>query len=655
MRAPLSVRAPPRSCRAGPGLRAVIVDPTALTLIPDDVLDQIRQATDLVDLIGRTVPLRKAGRSWAGRCPFHQEKTPSFHVWQETGTWKCFGCQKGGNCFHYVMEREGLPFPEVVRQLATAAGISIGPEDPQERGRASRTARLREVTEWACRHFEGALRSAAGERARDYFKRRGVTGETAQKFRLGYAPPGWDVLLRAGGAAGFSEAELDNAGLILPRKQGDGHYDRFRDRVVFPICDAQGRPIAFGARTLGDDEPKYLNSPETPLFTKGRHLYGLHLAKEAMMRTGDGAIMEGYTDVLMAHQQGWPVAVAGLGTALTREQAALLSRFVKRLWLVYDGDTAGQRAAERAVPAFLPESIDARVALLPKGQDPFDLLRAGGIEAIQMVLEDSRPAFAHWLSARKAAHDATTPAGQERVLDDVVPLFETITNPATRETYMRQLVEALPQLDPRTTWDFVRNEARRRAASAAAQKRSAPPMNGGSREEEGSHGPAIYDFEAGSRPRPEERRPPAPPPPPVESHLVVALLGCPRILDEFRERLGPEALGHVHCRALVEALLDAAEAGPLEPVGVVARLQEPELASFAAGLLAEAREPGLDLERGGLDCIERLVRAREQSRLTEARESAADAEAENEAWRRLQDLHRRRAQGGSQGGDRPTG
>ena len=336
-----------------------------MSRIPDDVLDSIRQATDIVELVGRYVPLQRSGHDFKARCPFHQEKTPSFYVVPDKEMWTCFGCHKGGNVFSFLMEREGLTFLEAVRQLAGAAGITIdSTASPEAAAQASRLGRLREVCDWACRRFQAGLRWKEGARAREYLKGRGMTGETANLFRLGYAPAGWDNLLGAASREGIGEQDLLDAGLVIARDGGrGGSYDRFRDRVVFPIQDAQGRVIAFGARTLADEEPKYLNSPETPLFTKGRHLYALHLAKKEMLRTGEGAVMEGYTDVILTHQAGWPVAVAGLGTALTREQAALASRYVKKLYLVYDGDAAGLRAAERAIPEFLPEAIETRVAV----------------------------------------------------------------------------------------------------------------------------------------------------------------------------------------------------------------------------------------------------------------------------------------------------
>jgi len=599
-----------------------------LTRFPEPLLDAIRQAVDLVDLVGRYVPLKKAGRSFSACCPFHREKTPSFHVWSDTQTWKCFGCGKGGSGpFSFLMEKEGLRFPEAVRQLAQEVGVDLEPEDPAAARQASRRSRLRQVTEWACRHFEGCLRAPEGAAVRDYLKGRGITGETALNFRVGYAPPGWERLRGAGKAAGYDDALLEEAGLVIRRDpdrgRGDGVYDRFRDRVVFPIADAQGRVIAFGARTLDGSEPKYLNSPETPLYSKGRHLYALHLAKDEMLRSGEGAIVEGYTDVLMAHQQGWPAVVAGLGTALTREQAALLSRYVRRLWLVYDGDEAGRRAARRAVPEFLPESIETRVALLPAGKDPFDLLRDGGRAAFVELLEQSDEAFDHLIAAQRAAPDAGSVAGRTRILEELAEVLVRVTNRAARELYVRRVSEELMLSEPVVLEAVagVRGRQAHRARSRAEASMDSPAG------EEGSPDPGATA----------EQRPA----PPLERELVMALLGCPALLDPFREELGADTLSHPGCRAIIERMLDAAESGPVDMGALLAHLEDPILAAFGADLVLEGH--GRELEQQGLDCIARLVRHREQFALLESLNETHDSDEEAALLRRLQGLHKRRS------------
>ena len=656
--------------------------------IPEDLLEAIRQAVDITDLIGRYVPLKRAGKGFKGCCPFHDEKTPSFNVWAESGTWKCFGCGKGGNLFGFLMEREGLTFPEAARQLAKEAGIEIEAESPDATRRAGHLQRLRDLHEWTCKYFEAALRGPRGEPARTYFRNRKISGETARDFRLGYAPPGWDNLLRAATSGGWSEDELDEAGLIIRKEEEGGRrkvYDRFRDRVVFPISDPQGRVIAFGARTLGDGEPKYLNSPETPLYTKGRHLYALHLAKQSMMKTGEGAVMEGYTDVLMAHQEGWPVAVAGLGTALTHEQAQRLSRYVKKLWLVYDGDSAGQRAAEKAIPEFLSEELETRVALLTGGKDPADLIVEGGVAALRAKLSEAPEAFEHLLAMCAREHDVSTVPGRANATEAVLETLTGVHDAIRRSLYVKRLADefGVPEeaINEKLTTLVRRAESRasragpsrapprpappRRSsggtgAGAAAQSRSAalldpdgPPLEAyagamadASLEGEidadvaagsvvgGAGGGGAYDAEPRARAAPRVR-----PMQPVERLFLEAVLGCPSLLAEIPEA-GTELLTHPDAVELLSHLLSAAdEAGGALTDGAraVASIEEQGLQSLAAELIAS----GLDksLERQGRDCLHRLENDWHRRRVHERVHAAASEAEENDALRAMQQLH----------------
>ncbi len=622
----------------------------------EDVLSSIRQAIDLSELVGRFVPLKRSGKSFKGCCPFHQEKTPSFHVWPEEGTWKCFGCQKGGNAFTFLTEREGITFPEAVRQLAGEAGIALAEDDdPAASEQASRIARLRDVSEWACRFFEKSLRTPEGEVAREYFKRRGIKGETALRFRLGFAPPGWQNLLGAATRAGVPEADLVDLGLVRRKDAEEGRpvrlFDMFRDRVTFPICDTQGHVVAFGARTLGDDEPKYLNSPENPLFSKGRTVYALHLAKQEMLRSGEGAVMEGYTDVIMAHQCGWPVAVAGLGTALTREQAATIARYVKRLHLVYDGDPAGQRAAERNAPAFLPEEIETRVAVLPQGEDPCDTLLRSGLPALRACIDAGREAFDHLLVAKAAPHDMKSVPGQAQALDAALEVLVPVTNDVRRSLYVKRVSDQY-----RIQEDVVTARLREMRASAAArgERRTfsspAPPPR-----PESIPAEALGVSEAPPATVGTVRVPPAPTPagtpPATEEHLVAALLGRPELAGEAAERLPAEALTHPLCRALYERIVGYWEETGRSPTAasILDAIEEPELASFAAGLVVQA--PGMDLERQGRDCMTLLAGQFEARRLRDEQLWMADpAESrrsllpeEGEILRRTVEFHRRRA------------
>ncbi len=649
-----------------------------MSRIPDDVLEAIRHGVDIVDLVGRYVPLKRAGRGFKARCPFHEDSDPSLHIWAETGTWKCFVCDIGGNAFHFLMQKEGMTFPEAVRKLAEETGVKIEAESPTQVRQRGRMERLRDLHEFACRFFQAGLWGPAGTVAREYFKARGITGETARSFRLGFARSGWDHLLRGATDAGYSEDELVEAGLVVRREpESPGGrvklYDRFRDRVVFPIADPQGRVIAFGARTLGDDKPKYLNSPETPLYTKGRHLYALHLAKDAMMRTGEGAVMEGYTDVLMAHQAGWPVAVAGLGTALTPQQAERLARYVKKLWLLYDGDEAGLRAAEKAAAAFLPEEIETRVAVLPIGSDPADVITAGGVEALRVHLDEGREAFDHVLAARMEAHDMQTVPGRTKAIEEALEVLSGVGNSIKRSLYVRRLADELgvPVDDAAGRLaELVERRARRvrRPQRPDAQRPAAPRPTARPAARPKTPTPRDMDpnallaqaaeldtdgFEGTAVPTETARTLPAAsaapaeavegPPSNVEALLLEALLGSPAVVERLAPH-GAAVLGHSGCRELASRLLEMHAAGET-PDGdaLISRLQDPGLASLAVGLRDSGA--GMDLERQGQDCLARIVEQRRGRGLHAAFREADGADAEADALRRLVEFHRRRASG----------
>ena len=597
------------------------------------MIDAVSDAVDLPGLVGRYVPLKRSGtKEWKACCPFHQEKTASFYVVPEKGMWHCFGCGKGGSAFTFLMEREGMTFPEAVRTLARETGIALPEDDdPAATAQAARLARLREVMERACKFYERALRSDEGARARAYLERRGITEETVAKFRLGYAPPGWQNLLDAAKDGGVTEDDLIDLGLARRKDAEEGRpartFDMFRDRVTFPICDTQGRVIAFGARTLGDDEPKYLNSPESALFSKSRTVYALHLAKTEMLRGGEGAVMEGYTDVIMAHQCGWPVAVAGLGTALTSEQAALVARYARRVHLVYDGDAAGQRAAERNAPVFLPQELEARVAVLPAGEDPCDTLRRGGLPALRAAVDAGREAFDHLLTAKAAAHDMESVPGKAQALDEALEILAPVTSEVRRTLYLGRVAETYG-----IHADVVAHRFRELRSRAAPR----PPVR---------PAPAAEAPAAGQERAPPPR--PAGPPPAVEAHLLEALLGSPGLCAEAAERLPRDAVTHVRCRALLDRLLDAQdETGePPRVDALIASIEDPELAAFAAGV--QARGGGKDLARQGRDCMARLAAQHEVRQLRKGVEgvgAGGDLSAdEADALRRWVDVHRRRS------------
>jgi DNA primase len=365
--------------------------------IPEAKLMEIKDAASIADVIGQYIRLNQRGRYLVGLCPFHAEKTPSFTVYPERNIFHCFGCGAGGNVFTFLMQHLRLTFPEAVAELAQKYGIPLQwkKEISPAQGQLSRQRQtFYEVNELAAKFFESKLAHLQqGESARQYLARRGLPELVAKAYRLGYAPDDWRLLVRAlSDQRGNLEAALQ-LGLIAERTSG-GHYDRFRGRVMFPIFDVQGRVIAFGGRVIGEGEPKYLNSPESQLYSKGRNLYGLYQAREAIRKQNIVILVEGFMDLLALRARGVEPVVATLGTALTREQVRLLKGYTSRVMLVFDADTAGLKAMQRSLPHFAGERLSARVLVLPAGEDPESYAAKYGVEIFTSPWEQGQPLFA---------------------------------------------------------------------------------------------------------------------------------------------------------------------------------------------------------------------------------------------------------------------
>lgn len=353
-------------------------------------INELRARADLVQVVQQYTELKKKGSSWMGCCPFHQEKTPSFSVNRSKGFYKCFGCGKGGSVFTFVMEMEGVSFPKAVERVAEITGtdapvvtVTRGPTAKKERSpeEIEMAHQIVEMNLAAMKFWTGRLWSAGGEAARDYLRGRGLTQKMAEHFQIGFAPNSWDSLLTVLRDAGADEQLIKLSGLVSVNEEKGRIYDRFRGRIVFPVLDSDGRPIAFGARALGDEDPRYLNSPETLAYVKGQHLYGLHDSKGSIAKLGFAVLVEGYTDLIALRQHGICNVVAGLGTALTPGQVELLGRFTKRVVVNYDGDEAGIKAALRAVDLLEPDGFEVKVLELPEGKDPDDFVRQFGADA----------------------------------------------------------------------------------------------------------------------------------------------------------------------------------------------------------------------------------------------------------------------------------
>ena len=426
-------------------------------MIPPGFIHDLLTRVDIVDIVGRHVQLKKAGINHKGLCPFHGEKSPSFIVSPSRQTYHCFGCGVHGNAVGFLMEHAGLSFPDAVRDLAQQVGMTVPEDDssPAERERAAaqkqRQATLTEVLAKAGDHYRRELRNSP--RAIDYLKRRGLSGEIAARFGLGYAPDGWRSLASA--FPRYDDPLLEESGLVIAKPAEDGNeadtrrYDRFRDRVMFPIRSVQGEVIGFGGRVIDQGEPKYLNSPETPVFSKGRELYGLFEGRAAIRQRGYVLVVEGYMDVVALAQSGFGNAVATLGTACTAEHVQKLFRFTESVVFSFDGDAAGRRAAGRALEASLPHASDTRTVrflFLPPEHDPDSFVRELGAEAFERAVAESVPLSRQLIEAAKADVDTATAEGRARFVVQAKPLWSALPDGMLKRQLLGQIasVASLP-------------------------------------------------------------------------------------------------------------------------------------------------------------------------------------------------------------------
>jgi len=441
--------------------------------IPQHFIDELIARADIVEIIGARVQLKKAGREYKACCPFHDEKTPSFWVSPDKQFYHCFGCGKHGTVLGFLMDHDHMAFPEAVEELATRLGVEVPHEGGSDAGPRRAEDSLYDLTKEVARFYVECLTRDA--RARDYVARRGLTAETLERFQIGYAPNSWNELLRRFGAAESGRKALSDAGLIVERERGqvqvgERHYDRFRDRIMFPIRDARGRTIAFGGRIIDAGEPKYLNSPETLLFHKGRELYALYETRRARTNLTRLLIVEGYMDAVRLHQAGIDYAVATLGTATTAEHLRRLFRLVPAIVFAFDGDRAGRQAAWRALQQALPEAREGReirFLFLPDGQDPDSLVGQEGRESFEARLAGALP-LSEYLVRELAQHsDLTNADGRARFAEAARPLFLKVPEGVFRELLLERLAEVVG-LNPRRLGELW-------TPAAAATAPQAPP------------------------------------------------------------------------------------------------------------------------------------------------------------------------------------
>lgn len=614
-------------------------------MIPEDKVAEIRERTDLYALVKEYVALKRSGTSYKGLCPFHGEKTPSFHVHPDRGFYHCFGCQASGDAITFLMRIEGHSFPEALRILAERAGVQIEEADDAT-DRAARQARARRerllaVLEAAAGFFvESLQRHRFSSMAQAELTRRSIADETTARFRLGYAPHGWDELSSFLAKRGHSPVDCEQVGLAVPRPRGDGHYDRFRHRLMFPVSDPHGRILAFSGRALppppGDDRQqeapaKYVNSPESPLYHKSDVLFGLYEARVDLRRSDLAFLCEGNFDVLALSQAGFRNVVAPLGTAFTAAQAKLLRRYVSTVVLVFDADAAGRKAVRAAQPLLQEAGLAARVVTLPTGDDPDSFLRSRGPEAMQRLVDAAPGIVEHLIEV--AAMDAGADArARAEAIEGLGPIVASVDNPVEARVYVERVAQAfgIPDLQA------VREQLRRGARAARNDRRGPPP--------EVAKAPAAAP------------RGPSAPLPELETSLVGAFLDHPSLHASGCAEKVQELLTSNDLRAILA--LTARWAGSR---GVDASTLLGELAESPARTWLERRlaVQHFEDEASARRFVERAVPLLERERvksenrrlrreLLEARR-AGDEERAEALMRQMTELFQSAARGGTQG------
>jgi DNA primase len=617
-------------------------------LIAEAKVSEVRERTDIYALVKEYVQLKRVGTSYKGLCPFHGEKTPSFHVHPDRGFFHCFGCQASGDAIHFLMRIDGHAFPDAVRILAERAGVQLEEVDDAS-ARASRQARARRerlhsVLDAAAGFYVEALGSHRWRSiAQAELTRRGVSEETAQRFRLGYAPDGWDELARFLAQRGFSPVECEEVGLLVPRRSGDGHYDRFRHRLMFPVSDPHGRIVAFSGRALepppgsesGPESPaKYINSPEGPLYHKGDLLFGLHEARVELRRADGALLCEGNFDVLALSQAGFRNVVAPLGTAFTETQAKLLRRYVSRVVLLFDADAAGRKAVRAAQPLLRDAGLAAQVVTLPPGDDPDSYLRARGAEPMQRIL-DAAPGLVEHLIEVSAAEAGASPRAKAEAIEGLGPVLASVDNPVEARAYVERVARAFEVPD----LEAVRQQLRRGVRSARASRDA-------SRRDPSAPSPVAL------RPRPAATATL----PELEARVVGAFIDWPSIHTEPVAERARALLTSAELRAILERTAEWAETRGVRASALLHELEDGPARTWLEHRLAVQHFEDAASARGfverALPSLER-DRAKEEQRriraeLNDARRSGDDERAAS-LMRRMNDLFQSAGRAGMRG------
>jgi DNA primase len=412
---------------------------------PQTFIEDLKRQADIVRVVQDYVPLKKAGANWRAPCPFHKETKPSFNVNPAKEMFFCFGCHKGGTVFNFIMEMERVTFPEAIKIIAEKSGVALPKmmDDDRFEARQRDSDQVIELNQWALAWWQDQLQTKAATSVRHYLQERGITEETVNTFQLGFAPDSWDALSTHLRQKGATQEQLEKSGLVVKKDEG-GSYDRFRGRVIFPVFDVQGKPIAFGGRTLDPDgDPKYLNSPETTAYTKGRNLYGLQLTRDEIRRQGFAILVEGYLDLIVPYQHGVRNIVASLGTALTPEQVKLIGRFARKVLVNYDGDRAGVAAAKRAIETILAEDIEVKVLVLPDNTDPDDFIRKNGVTEYNRLRTEARPHIQFVIDQAVRDRNLNVPADKAAAVGEALPFIRAVRDRIQKREYFEIAMDGL--------------------------------------------------------------------------------------------------------------------------------------------------------------------------------------------------------------------
>jgi DNA primase len=581
--------------------------------IPEEVIEAVLTRQDIVDVIGKYVHLTKQGHYMKGLCPFHSEKSPSFTVTPEKQIYHCFGCGVGGNSIHFLMEIEGYNFAEAVRVLADEVGIPITWEEAtaEQTEQQMEKSTLLKGHEFAAKLYQYILNNTdQGKKALSYLRSRGMSDKLIETFQIGYAPAMWDTLVLQLDKRGFSLPLMEKGGLISARNEGGGYVDKFRERIMFPICDSTGKVIAFGGRAMGDVQPKYLNSPETMLFSKSRTMYNMHLARPHIRKQQQTVLFEGYMDVIKAWEAGVLNGVATMGTALTKEHAVILNRNSERIVLCYDGDNAGQSAAYKSIPILEEVGCSVNVAMLPDGKDPDEYVTNFGFERfVREIVEPAVPSMKYKLLYIRKNFKLHEDGDRMRYLQTAVKLIAEITSPIEREHYIKQLYSEFPDssyeaLKQDLVEHLLQSEKTRSAGDNKPFLWNNVRNNARTAERKTTLYPAYHN---------------------AERQLLAIMMHDRDVCLQVQEHLGDQF--YVEAHAVLAAYLYAYYAQNLEPNAsrYIAMLQDDQLENLASSIVMIGSNHGIN-DQVINDYIREIQKYPMQQRIAEQKEQMNLAE-----------------------------